>query len=66
MTDFVKRMIEEYDSLQEKYNKLLAFMKTENFNKLDKVNFELLIQQQRIMYKYLDVLKKRIDLNYGN
>ena len=61
MSDFKTRLIEEKEQLEEKLNKLDAFIVSENFNKVDDVQKALLQVQATSMNTYLQCLKERIE-----
>jgi hypothetical protein len=66
MSTFLERLIIERDELNEKKEKLTAFIETENFQKVAVVQQRLLKVQQTIMYSYLQVLEERIvDLEWS-
>ena len=66
MSTFLERLIIERDELNEKKEKLTAFIGTENFQKVAVVQQRLLKVQQTIMYSYLQVLEERIvDLEWS-
>lgn len=60
MPEYLKRIFEEHNNLQDKINKLLAFVKTESFDELDKTQKENLNKQKVFMLGYLNVLRERI------
>lgn len=60
MDDFVKRMYEESEALEEKFNALEVFIGSEEFKNTRKYQRDLLIVQHRAMKVYLDTLNDRI------
>lgn len=56
-----QRVIEERDSLQEKYDKLQNFFSTEIYKKLEDEDQQLLSDQHFHMGQYLAILKQRIE-----
>jgi hypothetical protein len=66
MSTFLERLIIERDELNEKKEKLTAFIGTESFQKVAVVQQRLLKVQQTIMCSYLQVLDERIaDLEWS-
>lgn len=58
------RLVEEFQSLNEKIAKLRTFiLDTEQFEKLDQLNRDLLIGQLKSMESYISFLSIRIGLN---
>jgi hypothetical protein len=55
-----ERVLEERTQLNDRLLKLDSFLYTEKFNCLSMDDQDLLVQQQRIMTEYLDVLDQRI------
>lgn len=63
MKEFVKRMLVEYEELNERTTKLLNFLLSDTYkNVLDDENRELLTLQYHAMVIYQNILKKRIDI----
>lgn len=60
MSTFLERLIAERDELRDKYEKLDAFLFTEQFNKLDDVQSALLQIQHSSMKTYLQCLNERL------
>lgn len=60
---FVQRMIEEQKDLQEKLEKVNAFIGSEKYAKLDEYNRSLLYLQREAMAVYFEKLTARISLN---
>jgi len=60
MSTFKERLIEEKAQLDEKIEKLDAFMQTEQFNQIDNVQISLLNCQLQVMKAYSQVLLERI------
>lgn len=60
MEDFVKRMYEESEALEEKFNALEVFIGSEKFKNTRKYQRDLLIVQHIAMKAYLDALNERI------
>lgn len=60
---YIERMITEKTELQEKIIKLITFLGTDEFLKLDGHNQNLLRQQRDSMLQYLDTLTNRIMIN---
>lgn len=58
---FVDRMKVESDQLSDRYLKLKAFIGTEPFKKLPKVERDALEKQEHHMHEYLVILKARIN-----
>ena len=61
MEAYQERVLEERAQLNDRLNKLDAWLYTEKFNCLSLDDQDLLITQQRIMVEYLDVLDQRIN-----
>ena len=58
------RMIVEFQEVGERTNKLRNFiLDTENFDKIDNLNKDLMIAQLKAMEAYVSVLSIRIGLN---
>lgn len=60
MSNYVERMEVELKELEEKVEKLEAFIKTETFEALDEFKQGLLKAQKAAMDIYVSVLKNRI------
>lgn len=61
MDDFKTRLIEEQEQLEEKLNKLNAFLESEKANEIDLIQKDLLRIQAGAMYTYNEVLIARLD-----
>lgn len=61
MNDFKSRLIEEKAQLEEKLNKLDAFLVSEKVKEIDDVQKALLQVQATAMNTYLQCLKERIE-----
>ena len=61
MNDFEKRLVEERDQLEERLEKLNAFMITDGFGKIKVRQQQLLTNQAAYMTKYLTTLNLRIE-----
>ena len=61
MSDFKTRLIEERDQLEEKQNKLLSFIHSDNFANIDPKQKSLLKVQAQAMGTYLVCLIERIE-----
>jgi hypothetical protein len=61
MNDFKTRLVEEKAQLEEKMNKLDAFLMSEKVKDVDDVQKALLQVQATAMNTYLTCLKMRID-----
>lgn len=61
MSDFKTRLVEEQAQLEEKLNKLDAFLVSENVNKVADTQQALLRVQATAMNTYLQCLKERIE-----
>ena len=57
-----QRLLEEREQLNEKVTKLLEFMSTDAFTKIDEKQQRLLEEQHPLMSGYLSVLDERIAL----
>ena len=57
--DFMSRLMTERRELNERLKKLDAFILTETFQKLDKVDRTLLVRQRSAMADYDDILLTR-------
>lgn len=62
MNDFVVRLEAERDQTEERFNKLIEFLKSEGSKKLPIVKFDLLNKQAEIMASYLRILTSRLEL----
>ena len=60
MSTFKERLIEEQAQLNEKHEKLVAFIASENFQKIDPVQMTLLNIQEKAMQTYSQCLLERI------
>lgn len=60
---FLHRMQKEFDELEDRHDKLDAFIKGPNFNKIPEIEQEDLTVQRRVMYEYLVILARRIVRN---
>lgn len=61
MSDFKTRLVEEQAQLEEKLDKLDAFLVSENVNKVADTQQALLRVQATAMNTYLQCLKERIE-----
>ena len=61
MSDFKTRLVEEQAQLEEKLNKLDAFLMSEKVKDVDDVQKALLQAQATAMNTYLQCLKERIE-----
>jgi hypothetical protein len=61
MSDFKTRLVEEQAQLEEKLNKLDAFLMSEKVKDVDDVQKALLQVQATAMNTYLQCLKERIE-----
>lgn len=62
--EMLDRMIVEFQEVGEKTNKLRAFiLDTEQFDKIDNLNKDLMISQLKAMEAYVSILSIRIGLN---
>lgn len=61
MSDFKTRLAEEQEQLEEKLNKLNAFLESEKVNEIDLIQKDLLRIQAGAMYTYNEVLIARLD-----
>jgi hypothetical protein len=60
----LQRIITEFQELNDRITKLREFiLDTEEFNKLDNLNKDLLIAQLKAMESYISILSIRIGLN---
>nr|DAN83893.1 MAG TPA: hypothetical protein [Caudoviricetes sp.] len=57
--DYKKRLLEEYNQLQERYTNLCLFLKGDT--ELSDTDFTLIYTQKEIMEIYLKILKRRIE-----
>lgn len=62
MSDFLSRLIQEEEELQDKLNKLGQFLHSEKLKDLSKANELLLRKQYHYMNGYLNTLIVRIEL----
>ena len=58
-----QRMLTEFNEVNERATKLKEFILSEDVNKIDNLNKDLLIAQLKAMEAYLSVLSIRIGLN---
>lgn len=58
-----QRMLTEFNEISERATKLKEFILSEDINKIDNLNKDLLIAQLKAMEAYLSVLSIRIGLN---
>ena len=58
-----QRMLTEFNEVNERATKLKEFILSEDINKIDNLNKDLLIAQLKAMEAYLSVLSIRIGLN---
>lgn len=58
--NFIDRLNLEYEELENKYEKLKAFIISSKFGEVPKDQRKMLKKQKRIMEDYLDILKERI------
>lgn len=66
MSDFLTRLIEERDQLQDRYNKLGAFIGTPSYDGIRNLQQHALQIQHAAMYTYLMCLNTRIhDLRFA-
>ena len=56
----VKRMVQEYDELAGRYERLEAFVQSDTFKQLPKEKRRLLSHQAQAMYDYMNILIQRI------
>lgn len=56
------RVVDELQSLQEKYDNLASFIKTVAFKDLNPNMRRLLKRQARLMNKYIVILKRRLSI----
>lgn len=62
MSDFKSRLSDEKQELDNKIEKLTAFIGGDNFSAIDEKQQVLLTQQLPVMKQYSDILTERIDL----
>jgi len=62
MENFKERLIKERDELKEKHTKLNNFLLGDKTGTINHIQLSLLIDQKVIMYQYLCILNKRIEL----
>lgn len=62
MEDYVKRMLDEAEQLEDKVTKLSKFFSTTIYGGLPENKKNLMKQQESHMRNYLNVLKERIEL----
>ena len=63
METFKDRLVKEKEELDNKLQKLVEFLKGEQFTTLSQTNQDLLIQQETVMSKYSAILGLRININ---
>jgi len=63
MSDFIKRLENELNELNEKLDKLTVFIGTGNFDKLSVQHQKLLLSQQSTMARYSNILSDRLNLS---
>ncbi len=62
--EMLDRMLVEFQEVGERTNKLRAFiLDTEQFDKIDNLNKDLMISQLKAMEAYVSILSIRIGLN---
>ena len=66
MTDYVARMYEEYDQLNQRIEKLSAFISEDSFQKLPDFEQADLREQLQHMRKYFSVLSRRVSRTCGS
>lgn len=66
MSDYIERMKIERHELKDKLDKLDVFISSDSFDKLDKRNRHLLVEQSTYMLNYLKTLDARLWLAHGN
>lgn len=62
MSTFKSRLIAEQSELNEKVDKLSSFVVSDNFDKIDPKQQDLLNKQLPVMQEYNTILKDRINL----
>lgn len=62
LQDYQMRVIEEKSELDDKIYKLKAFIGSDKSSEIDLVEFNLLIDQYKVMLEYSSILNKRINL----
>ena len=60
--DAKERLIKERDELKERFSKLDKFIQSEEFQSLKLISRTLLIEQEKAMGTYLNILDCRIEL----
>ena len=58
-----QRMLEEFDGVNERANKLREFILSDKSKEVDNLNRDLLIAQLKVMEAYVSILSIRIGLN---
>lgn len=58
-----QRMLEEFDGVNERANKLREFILSDKSKEVDNLNRDLLIAQLKAMEAYVSILSIRIGLN---
>ena len=61
MNTYIDRLEDELFSLSDRIQKLVQFTYTEAYNALKHAEEKLLDDQLDIMYKYADILQRRLD-----
>jgi hypothetical protein len=59
MSDFVKRLEQEHQDLNEKIEKLISFSKTDKFSELPLIEQKMLLDQLKYMSRYAGTLHLR-------
>lgn len=62
MSDFKSRLVDEFEQLIERVQKLESFMGTEKYEEIDEIHQELLVEQHEHMTGYISVLMQRLEL----
>lgn len=60
--DDLQQVLDEHAALNEKYNKLLAFIDSPEYQKLGPITRGVLLSQREWMFRYSDALEQRINL----
>lgn len=55
------RMVQEFDALQKKHQKLRIFLGSNKLHELEPIDQSLLFEQYRVMGLYVNVLEQRIE-----
>ena len=61
-SDFVTRLEAEVNELQDRFNRLNAFLGSTATSALDYQMHTLMVQQKYVMMDYIDILRTRLDL----